>query len=192
MNCIKIQQNNYNINLETSLNSDIINTRYQTSIKPGNYVLKNIYNCNGIQEINSFANNNIGFIARDGFGVSQQEINKDSSIKYAPLTNVKNINQLFPRSIGTLPLLTRKIDLNADTLIKSPEYSDNSKSYKTVTDTNFNRFTPLVHHLKNNIQNPNHIIPENSLSYWKQGGISTRDLVKNTDYIKKLEQYRTI
>tara|TARA_B110000208_G_scaffold89273_1_gene112569 strand:+ start:1021 stop:1608 length:588 start_codon:yes stop_codon:yes gene_type:complete len=193
MNCVKFNySNNTNslVNLETSLNSDIKNYRYEASMEPGIYSLQNIYSCSGVDEVNQFATNNLGFLAKDGFGVSQQQINEDSKVKYAPLTSTKNINQLFPRSIGTIPLLTKKMDLNADTFIKSPEYSDTSKSYSTVTDRNFNRFTPLIYHLKHNIQNPNHIIPENSLTYWKQGGISTRDLVKNTDYLKRLQLYR--
>ena len=191
MNCVKIKQNEgFNVNLETSLNSDVMNNRYQTSINPGNYILQNNYNCNGINDINSFANNNLGFMARDGCGVNPNNINKDTYIKHSNLTNYNNINQLFPRSINTLPLLRRKMDLNADTLIRSPEYSDNSKSFKTVSDQDFNRFTPLVSHLRNNVQNPIHIIPENSLNYWKQGGISTRDLVKNTNYIENLQKFR--
>ena len=185
MNCIKNK-----FNQETALNYDYRNFKTETSIKPGNYILNNIYNCNGIKDINNFANLTRGFIAHDGFGINPNNINNDSQMKYNTLTNKKNVNQLFPRSIGTIPLLRKKMDLNADSLIKSPEYNDNSKSYKTVVDTDFNRFTPLVPHLKNNVQNPNHIIPENSLNYWKQGGISTRNLVKNTNYIEKLINYR--
>lgn len=192
MNCIKINQINTKINQDTLLNSDNLKYQNEMSTAPGNYQVKNIYNCNGINEINSFANLTNGFIAQDGYGINPRIINEESEIKYGNLTNKNNINQLFPRSIGTVPLLVKKMDLNADAFIKSPEYGDNSKSYKTVSDSDFNRFIPLIPCLENNVQNINHIIPENSLSYWKQGGISTRDLVKNTDYIKKLQNYKKL
>ena len=57
-----------------------------------------------------------------------------------------------------IAFFTKKMDLNADALIKSPEYSENSKSFITVTETDFDRFIPLVSHLRNSVQNPKYII----------------------------------
>ena len=38
----------------------------------------------------------------------------------------------------------------------------------------------MIPNLKKNIQDPNHIVPE----YWIRGGESTRNVVRNIDYLK--------
>jgi hypothetical protein len=51
-------------------------------------------------------------------------------------------------------------------------------SYRGVS---INRFTPLVPHIKSNIQNPNHIIES-----WQRGGVDTREYIRNADYLRKI------
>ena len=138
------------------------NNKNYISVKPGQYVLSDNYN-DTINNVNKIASNNIGFLARDGYGINPDSINFNSEIRQSELTNQNNINQLFSRTIGTLPVMTKKLDLNADALFNSPEFSTNNKSFNTVTEHNFDRFIPLVSHLKNNIQNTKHIIQEDSL-----------------------------
>jgi hypothetical protein len=53
-------------------------------------------------------------------------------------------------------------------------------SYRGVA---INRFTPLVPHIKNNVQNPNHIIES-----WQRGGVDTREYIRNADYLKKFNK----
>lgn len=181
-------------NYETHLGSDVVMDRTRMSMYPGNYALDDIHkNTNSnFSQVQQLAAANVGFNATDGRGVDPDYINYDSKFKYSHISNLGTVNQLFPRSIGTVPKQTKKMCLNADTLIKSPEYSDNTKTAKTVSDIDYNRFTPLVQNLRQTVQNPHYLIPENSLPYWKQGGISTRNLVQNTDYIKRLQRYRGV
>ena len=48
-----------------------------------------------------------------------------------------------------------------------------------------NMFTPLVDHLQENVQNPEHIIPEDALSGWTRGGNPSRLLVRDVSYLEK-------
>jgi len=55
-----------------------------------------------------------------------------------------------------------------------------SKSNNITSSYSANNFTPLVPSLANNIQNPEHIIP----TYWVRGGMNTRVVLNNIDYLK--------
>ena len=55
-----------------------------------------------------------------------------------------------------------------------------SKSNNITSSYSANNFIPLVPHIAENIQNPEHIIP----TYWVRGGMSTRTVLNNIDYLK--------
>ena len=54
------------------------------------------------------------------------------------------------------------------------------KSNNNIAAFSADNFIPLVPHIANNIQNPKHIIPE----YWVRGGMSSRVVTNNIDYLK--------
>ncbi len=54
------------------------------------------------------------------------------------------------------------------------------KSCDTLSGISIDRFTPLVPSLQENVQDTKHIIPE----YWVRGGMSTRNVVRNIDYMR--------
>lgn len=174
---------NRNFNFETGLDYDIVNDRNKMSIYPGEYIL-NKNDFNNTNTINNLAINNFGFIPSPGSYYSN--IDHHSQLINNNLTNNRNINQLFPRSIKSIPLQIRSLDLNADMILKTPEHTDNNKSAKTVVDIQLNRFEPLIF----DIQNSDNIIPEDSYSCWKKGGISTRNVYKNSDYMRRLNKFR--
>ena len=55
-----------------------------------------------------------------------------------------------------------------------------SKSNNITSSYSANNFIPLVPNIAENIQNPEHIIP----TYWVRGGMSTRVVLNNIDYLK--------
>jgi hypothetical protein len=55
-----------------------------------------------------------------------------------------------------------------------------SKSNNITSSYSANNFIPLVPQIAENIQNPEHIIP----TYWVRGGMSTRTVLNNIDYLK--------
>ena len=54
------------------------------------------------------------------------------------------------------------------------------KAADTLAGVSIDRFIPLVPCLQENIQNPEHIIPQ----YWVRGGESSRSYIQNIDYYK--------
>jgi hypothetical protein len=78
---------------------------------------------------------------------------------------------------------------NGETILSDPdlkskmlygEITNFGKSSNSLSGISINRFTPLIPSISQNIQNPEHIIP----SYWVNGGLSTRNNVKNINYLK--------
>jgi hypothetical protein len=50
----------------------------------------------------------------------------------------------------------------------------------SVSSYSANNFIPLVPEIQENIQNIDHIIP----TFWVRGGMSSRTVVRNIDYLK--------
>lgn len=57
--------------------------------------------------------------------------------------------------------------------------TQDKKSVSPLSGVTIDRFIPLVPCIKENVQNPSHIIPK----YWVRGGMSTRSIIQNIDYI---------
>jgi hypothetical protein len=68
------------------------------------------------------------------------------------------------------PNLYSKLVSGNDTRVK--------KAADTLAGVSIDRFIPLVPCLQENIQNPEHIIPQ----YWVRGGESSRSYIQNIDY----------
>jgi len=45
--------------------------------------------------------------------------------------------------------------------------------------------------LKSEVQNNIHIIPEDSMSSWVRGGLPSRQIARNVDYINRCEDLRS-
>jgi len=60
------------------------------------------------------------------------------------------------------------------------EDTSQAKSCNTLSGISIDRFTPLVPCLEENVQDTKHIIPE----YWVRGGMSTRNIIRNIDYMR--------
>ena len=93
----------------------------------------------------------------------------------------KNLpTRLFPGSpfMGSGQSSLKNPDLKSK-LLKG-EQTSVPKSKSNLTGIYINRFIPMIPKLKKNIQDPNHIVPE----YWVRGGESTRNVVRNIDYLK--------
>ncbi len=60
------------------------------------------------------------------------------------------------------------------------EESRTKKSQGSTTDVSIDNFIPLLPCIQKNVQDTKHIIPE----YWVRGGMSTRSVIRNIDYVK--------
>ena len=46
----------------------------------------------------------------------------------------------------------------------------------------------MIDRLEKEVQNIKHIIPEDSMGSWVRGGLPSREIVRNKEYMKRLSQ----
>ena len=46
----------------------------------------------------------------------------------------------------------------------------------------------MIAKLENEVQDTNHIIPEDSIDVWVRGGLPTRQIVRNLDYMRRVQE----
>ena len=143
------------------------------------------------QNVDAIAMSEPTITYRDGYGwtsVNGCNIDADSTIRNAHnLTNMRYIQQLYTRPYSTVPYMGRGplADAALETILQSGEDTSQKKQCNTLSGVYVDRFVPLVPCLKQNIQDPIHLVEEVASRDWIRGGIPSRDIVRNTDYLKK-------
>lgn len=128
---------------------------------------------------------------RDGYGwtsVDGCNIDADSKLRNAHnLTNMRYIQQLYTPPYKTVPYMGRGYlsDAALETILQSGEDTHQKKQCNTLSGVYIDRFVPLVPCLEQNVQNPVHLVEEVASRDWIRGGIPSRDIVRNTDYLMK-------
>ena len=100
---------------------------------------------------------------------------------------------LQERPFLTIPYLGKgKYDADAEFALRQGSLSlaSERKSVATTSDMNVltYRYIPQLPTIKANIQKPNNLIEETAASGWIRGGISTRDIPRDNDYIRRKQQ----
>ena len=49
-------------------------------------------------------------------------------------------------------------------------------------------FTPMISKLESEVQDPKNIIPEDSMDAWVRGGLPTRQIIRNVDHMRRLQE----
>ena len=164
------------------------------SMEPGAYSLENFYpkDC-GQKQARSIQTSQVGINFSGGDGSIGKDgclVNNNSYLRTHELTNLNNINQLSERLTLTTPYVRGYFDVNAESQLIN---SDGTKEHRTCNVLSGvslleHYYIPQVEKLKKNVQNPIHIIPEDNLDTWKQGGISTRQIMRNMDYYNRCDK----
>lgn len=151
------------------------------------------YNNNNRDKLIDIATQNATINFRDGKGTNNDNINVDTEVRIGKVKHErKHQKQLFQRPYLTIPYIG-KGELNVDNesyLLSSNDTGQHKQCNSLAGVYLENQFTPLVPNLENNIQNTNNLIPEDNRSnwiddksQWIRGGISTRNIVKDVDYL---------
>ena len=162
-------------NFQRTSNDKIFNYNFIPSILESNENSRNEY-------INS--TKTVGIIQSTNYDVSGSNINSSTEIRNGILQ--KNIpkKELDTRLFPGAPYLARgQFEMKNTDLaskLKFGEETRTSKSANAISGYSANNFIPLVPAIEENIQNVDHIIP----TYWVRGGMSTRTVVRNIDYLK--------
>lgn len=191
--CTDYKDTNFQIHGLTRLNQDssYINLKSNTSQKSGQYYISNYKDCecNAPNALN-LSMNQPAILHKDGFGWTSTNgcnIDTDSNLRNSRnLTNVKCINQLFERPFKTVPYKgSGGGDKCKESELILGKLTNFGKVCNNLSDTETSRWVPQISYIKNNIQNPDNLIQENSDSKWVRGGNPTRQIIKNIDYYKK-------
>ena len=182
-NLSRIGDDNCGVTARDTQNSNI--GSYNTT----NYFLSQC----GMKKPIDFATKQPGIFYSGGPGNSNSgaggcNIGSDSSLKIGSVqTHPKCRISLYERPFATVPYLGRGPSRPViESRLQQGGYSGNKKSCKTVTEKSFNfDQTPLLPSIAASIQNPHNLVEGVAAEGWIRGGLPSRDLTRDTDYIKR-------
>ena len=190
-----ISQDGFNLNMRASLNSDqaTINHEVNQSQGPGNYIVDNTFACDcGLEKAKDVQLKQPNVNLTGGFGWMGENgclIDNDSDLRSNNLTNMKFINQLDSKqNSGFFGRGPHNVDVESeirDSLIIKDKRTCGPLSGVSTLDY---KITPMIDRLKKEVQNSKHIIPEDSMGSWVRGGLPSRQIVRNKEYMKRLSQ----
>ena len=171
--------NSFQLNMNTNIHSDNCINEYLNKNNEKMYA----------HQFSVLNDTNSNFLDNHGLNMQMSANNNNDSMKNSTLLrNSKMIKKtkkeldtrVFPgspymgRGSGVMEYtdVNSKLNFGIDTRTK--------KSNNITSSYSADTFIPLVPNLAENIQNPKHIIPE----YWVRGGMSSRVVVNNIDYLK--------
>lgn len=157
------------------------------------YMLSNYASCDcNLNNVLDVSTDNRGLIVKDGYGVSECNINKDTELRHGVQKRRYKVDQqLFPRPFLTTPLIAKgehKPDL--ETRMLSSLQTVRHAQMQNVSEENI--YTPLTPNLSATVQDPKHIIQENVNVRWIRGGVPSRQAVKDYDYFNRTNDNSTI
>ena len=186
---------NYTFDNLTRLGDDTcyLSERNKQNISYANYNLTNYFNQNcGLQKPLDFSTRQPNIFIKDGFGPGGPggcNIDRDSDLRIGTIqTNPKCRISLQTRPFVTVPYLgrgpARPIE---ESRLQQGEQVRNKKSCSTVSELSHMdyRHYPLVPSLRATVQNPNNIVEESAVEGWVRGGLPTRDLIRDQDYMRR-------
>jgi hypothetical protein len=190
---------NPNLFKQSSLMNDPSTARLDVhqSLGVGAYHLDNMYGCEcGLKDAREIQISQpaINFDGGKGWmGENGCLIENDSALRFRELTKDKTINQL--PNLQT-PGFFGKGDyyVDTETVIQSANFTRvdrpcNILSGITIENLQPNMM-PMNPRLLSEVQDTNHIIPEDSMTSWVRGGLPSRQIARNVDYINRCETLR--
>ena len=191
-NCVNSDlSKNLNVHMKTSNYDDkcFVDVHTRQSMGPGKYQVSNNNHCEcGIPDVVKTATNVPMLFFRNGYGVAGCSIDGDTKLRVGKTRKFpKCPNQLFTRPYLTVPYMGRGSgNMNLETQIVPGEDTSQKRQCNVLSGITIpHYFTPLIDHVKDNIQNPVHIIPEAALDGWVRGGSPSRLIVRDIDYLER-------
>lgn len=170
--------NNFSLNMNTRQSDNCCMNDFMN--KNNNKILDH--------QFSILSKNNDSYLETNGLNSQNNYDNGKNISNSTKLRNSKTLKKkkkelntrVFPgspymgRGSGTLEFTDVNTKLNFGEDTRTKKSNNNIAAYSADT------FIPLVPHIAQNIQNPKHIISD----YWVRGGMSSRVVTNNIDYIK--------
>ena len=182
---------------KASLKADkaVINLEIEQSFGPGNYHLDNMYGCDcnleKAREV-QLSQPNVNFNGGHGWmGEGGCLIEKDSELRNnkEQLTNKNYIHQ-YPNLLNQGFFGKGVYDVDTETLIRDADFTTEQRPCNALSGSTTlpYSFTPMLAKLEGEVQDPKNIIPEDSMDAWVRGGLPTRQIIRNIDHMKRLQE----
>ena len=102
------------------------------------------------------------------------------------LTNKREINQLFTRPYATVPYMGRgEGDVCTESKLRNAEDTSQNRPCNNLAGIYIDRFVPQLPCVRQSVQNPKNLIPEDTDRTWVRGGQPSRQIIRNKNYLKK-------
>lgn len=200
----KCSENNvdfdFSLEKKSSLKSDkaVINLEIEQSFGPGNYHLDNMYGCDctlkkardvQLSQPNVNFNGGKGWMGEEGCTIdtdSKLRIGEEGSDK---LTNKNYIHQ-YPNLLNQGFFGKGVFDVDTETIIRDADLTTEQRPCNALSGSTTlpYSFTPMISKLENEVQDTKNIIPEDSMDVWVRGGLPTRQIIRNIDHMKRLQE----
>lgn len=132
-----------------------------------------------------------GIMYNGGFqaGAGGCNINESSNLQIGTIqTHPRCRIDLFHRPFATVPYLGRgSVNPIMESQIQQGEQIVNKKSVNTLSENSYIKYhqTPLLPAIQQRINNPANQIENVASDGWIRGGVPSRELTRDTDYINK-------
>ena len=188
----------FNLFTRASLLSDPVAVDLDTiqSQGTGYYVMENMHGCGcelkDAREV-QLSQPMINFNGGQGWiGEKGCLVDKDSELREDPnkLTNKKYIHQLVERPhLTTGNLVKGYFDVDVESVIRPGIDAGDDRACNSLSGVTIgNYFTPMIPKLQDEIQNTKHIVPEDSMQSWVRGGLPSRQMARNEDYLRRCQK----
>ena len=163
---------------------------------PGLYHMDNQNGCEcGLKEARSIQVSQPGINFSGGVGWIAEKgclVDNDSEMRQdkGKLTNQRDINQIVERLFATTPNISKGFhDVDVESVLISSDFSSDHKPCNSLAGVSIgNYFTPMIPKLSEEVQDPRHIVQEDSQADWVRGGLPTRQMVRNSDYLRRCQE----
>ena len=180
----------FQINKQTRMNDDY--SEKENNIRNNRQMREYQLFPNGSGNRKNYINsmNNVGVYHNKNGDGRGHFIDEESSFRNGKFENIstndgdKVSKQLSTRQFKGVPFMGSGQSTLKNPDLKSKliygEQTTTGKSCNSLAGASVNRFTPLIPCIKDNVQKISHIVPE----YWVRGGMNTRTIIRNIDYMK--------
>jgi len=186
----------FKLEVKASLKSDIpvVNNEIMQSFGPALYRLDNTYNCDcSLKSMNDIRLSQPGIhisgVGAGWTGHNGCEVDKDSEARFSELTDKRYIRQL-PQLHNNGFFGKGAHDVDTESVIQSGNFTTVQKPCGPLSGSSTLPYsiTPLIPQLQTEVQDTKHIIPEDSMNSWIRGGLPSRQIARNADYLDRCQR----
>jgi hypothetical protein len=155
---------------------------YSQSVSPGKYNLTNLVP--DARKVNPLSVDNLIVYPREGFGANNAEIDAESVLKNQPeFKNNRCLIRAQARPFLSVPFMGMgRGNSDVESMLLHAEQVRQGKECGTITEKGFDGvFEPLIKTVRDNIQEPKHLVEEVAANGWIRGGIPSRSYLRDVN-----------